>query len=144
MHEFILLLQVGDAPQQALELFGLMVSHWHGRTVATWPVHLVTALKPQTAVASLPCTLPGLLQHRAWSGAVEGVVQRLIRLLPVQGSTIGQGGQNDTGTALHDQRLRATEVSNLAAACLVAKRQQLAHDTWQHMPQILSCKHEPV
>lgn len=131
-----ILLQAGAFPEQALQLLALMVSHWQSLTVSTWPVCLVTAYTPTVTVSSLPYTLPALLQRKAWQGTVEPVTRRLIRLL------LPPGPQTQiTGAAQASEKhgRHAQQVSQIAAACLVALRQHLADDAWQHMPQVLGC-----
>jgi hypothetical protein len=132
----ILLLQAGDSPEQALQLLALMVSHWQSLTTPTWPVCLVTAYTPSAAVSSLPHTLPALLQRKAWQSTVEPVTRRLIRLLLPPGPKT-----QITGAAQASEKHgpHAQQASQIAAACLVALRQHLADDAWQHMPHILGC-----
>jgi len=131
-----LMLQAGDFPEQALQLLGLMVSHWQSLASPTWPVCLVTAYTPTAAVSSLPYTLPALLQRKAWQSAVEPVTRRLIRLLLPNGPKTQVTG---AAQASEKHGPHAQQVSQIAAACLVALRQHLADDAWQHMPHILGC-----
>ncbi len=132
----IILLQAGEFPEQALQLLALMVSHWQSLTTSTWSVCLVTAYTPSAAVSSLPYTLPALLQRKAWQSAVEPVTRRLIRLLLPNGPKTQVTG---AAQASEKHGPHAQQVSQIAAACLVALRQHLADDAWQHMPHILGC-----
>ena len=132
----VTLLQAGESPEQALQLLALMVSHWQSLTTPTWPVCMVTAYTPSAAINSLPYTLPALLQRKAWQSTVEPVTRRLIRLLlPSEPKTqVTRAAQ-----ASEKRELHAQQVSQIAAACLVALRQHVADDAWQHMPHILGC-----
>jgi len=132
----VVLLQAGAFPEQALQLLALTVSHWQSLTTPTWPVCLVTAYTPTAAVSSLPYTLPALLQRKAWQSTVEPFTRRLIRLLLPNGP---KGQVTGAGQASEKHGPHAQQVSQIAAACLVALRQHLADDAWQHMPQILGC-----
>ena len=132
----VMLLQAGDFPEQALQLLALMVSHWQSLITPTWPVCLMTAYTPSAAVTSLPYTLPALLQRKAWQSTVEPVTRRLIRLLLPSGPKTQVTG---AAQASEKHGPHAQQVSQIAAACLVALRQHLADDAWQHMPHILGC-----
>jgi len=92
-------------------------------------------------MACLPHSLPALLQQKAWRSAVEPVARRLIRLLPPsgEGPQANSGVQLSTKDRATDKGVHVHDVAQIAAACLVAIRQQLADDAWQHMPQILTC-----
>ena len=141
-------LQAAEAPEQAVQLVGLLTAHWQARPHVVWPVQLVTAVSPILAVQSLPYTLPALLQRQEWLQTVEPVTRRLIRLVGVSEAKQQQGVQDrdkETGRP-GNQRGRSTcahlcaqDISGIAAACLVALRQHLAEDAWQHMPQVLAC-----
>lgn len=109
-----------------------MVAHWQGFPTPTWPLHLVTAVTPEAAVTSLPYTLPALLERKPWHGTAEPVTRRLIRLL------LPAGVHPQAAAGL--QASHAQKVSRIAASCLVALRQQMADDAWQHMQQILGCR----
>lgn len=114
-----------------------MVAHWQGFPTPRWPLHLVTAVTPEAAVTSLPYTLPALLERKPWHSAAEPVTRRLIRLLlpAVAHPQASVGLQASSHDISHAQK-----VSQIAASCLVALRQQMADDAWQHMPQILACR----
>ena len=140
-------LQAAEAPEQAMQLVGLLTAHWQARPHVVWPVQLVSAVSPILAVQSLPYTLPALLHRQEWLQAVKPVTRRLIRLVGVSEAKQQQGGrdwhqgtgppQNQTDCSLRANL--AQDIPSIAAACLVAMRQHLAGDTWQHMPQVLSC-----
>ena len=114
-----------------------MVVHWQGWPTPKWPLHLVTALTPEAAVTSLPYTLPALLERKSWHGTAEPVTRRLIRLLLPAG--VHPPAAVGLQASSHDHS-HAQNVSRIAASCLVALRQQMADDAWQHMPQILDCR----
>lgn len=131
-----------------MQLAGLLTAHWQAQPHLVWPVQLITAASPILAVQSLPYTLPALLQRQGWLKAVEPVSRRLIKLVGVTEASQQQGGQSsDSGTGqLETRRGRSSHadaqvqgIPGVAAACLVAMRQHLAEDAWQHMPHVLAC-----
>ena len=129
-------------------LVGLLTAHWQARPHVVWPIQLVTAVSPILAVQTLPYTLPALLHRQEWLQAVEPVTRRLIRLVGVPKAQQQQGVQDrHHRTAQTEQQtdcsLRADacaqDIPGIAAGCVVALRQHLAEDAWQHMPQVLAC-----
>ena len=133
-----------------MQLVGFLAAHWQAQPHVGWPVQLVTAISPILAVQSLPLTLPALLHCQEWLQAAEPVTRRLIRLVGISEAKQQQNVQDrhkGTGCLENQQgcSLRANlshiaqDTPGIAAACLVATRQQLAEDAWQHMPQVLAC-----
>ena len=140
------IMQVADAPEQALQLVGLLVAHWQAQpqSQGVWPVQLVTALSPALAVQSLPHTLPALLRRQAWLKAAEPVTRRLIRLVGASETQQQRVHDRNLGAGqVEDQRgqscARVQGIADVAAACLVAVREHLAEDAWQSMPHVLAC-----
>ena len=142
-------LQASDTPEQAMQLVSLLVAHWQAQPHATWPVQLITAVSPAAAVQSLPHTLPALLQRKNWQRVAEPVTRRLIKLvvesasLQEQSAPASLSGAQQSDRQSSSAKPNAQRVSHIAAACLVAMRQHLAEDAWQHMPEILSCLRQP-
>lgn len=131
-----------------MQLVGLLTAHWQARPHVVWPSQLVTAVSPILAVQILPYTLPALLYHQEWLQAVEPVTRRLISLVGVSEAKQQQGVQDRRRTTGHPENqkdhswcanLCAQDTPGVAAGCLLAMRQHLAEDAWQHMPQVLSC-----
>lgn len=133
-----------------MQLIGLLAAHWQARPHGVWPVQLVTAVSPLLAVQSLPYTLPALMQRQEWLPAVEPVTRRFIRLVSASEGTRQEGIQerhqgigqlvNQRGGLSPRANSHVTcDIPCIAAACLVAMREHLADDAWQHMPQVLTC-----
>lgn len=139
--------QVADAPEQAMQLVGLLTAHWQAKLEAAWPVQLITAVSPTSALQSLPYTLPALLQRQAWLKAAEPITRQLIKLVgateaqqqQMHDEYHGSGQPNDQRGQLSPASLYPTGTVDIAAACLVAMREHLAEDAWQHMPDVLAC-----
>ena len=142
-------LQASDAPEQAMQFVSLLVAHWQAKPCDTWPVQLITAVSPAAAVQSLPHTLPALLQRKNWQKQAEPVTRRLIKLVVGSENLQQQGIRASLAAAQQSDRRSscakpiAQRVSHIAAACLVATRQHLTEDAWQHMPETLSCLRQP-
>lgn len=132
-----------------MQLVGLLAAHWQARSHVVWPVQVVTAISPLLAVQSLPYTLPALMQRQEWLQAAEPVTRRLIRLVSAFEASQQEGVQDrhqEAGQSVNQRGLSSRANSHvtfdipcIAAACLVAMRQHLADDAWQHIPQVLTC-----
>lgn len=131
-----------------MQLMALLVAHWQAQPLATWPVHVISTASATAAVQSLPYTLPALMQLSEWQKAAEPVLRRLIRLAAgcealqqqIEQEAPRGAGQSDSQKGPSSvAKPNAQKVPHIAAACVVAMRQHLPEDAWQHMPQVLVC-----
>ena len=112
-------MQASEAPDQALQLVGMLTSHWHSAALPNaWPAQLLTAGSSAAAVQCLPYTLPALLQRPAWQHSVKAVAHSLTRIL----------------AQLNGEASRRSACVQTAAACVLALRDSLPDDAWEHLP----------
>lgn len=115
-------LQVTEAPGQALSLLAVLAAHLQGApSLKVWPVQILTSSTSEQAVQSLPYTLPALLQKRSWHAAAGNVAHHLIQLV--------SGLMSDK---------QSSNICQTMAACVLALRDRLPNGAWEHMPRVLT------
>ena len=116
-------MQASGGPEQALQLLGVLTAHWQSMLKSKmWPVQLLTGSTSLQAAQCLPYTLHAMLQRREWHQAAESVAHRLIRVL----------------SSLRDQRQQNGTMLQSVAACVLALKDTLPDDGWEHMPLVLT------
>lgn len=111
--------QASEAPDQALQLLGMLTSHWLSTdSPHAWPAELLTARTSAEAVQCLPHTLPALMQSSSWQQAGHIAAHSLIRMLPPSRDCVKQ----------------PSVAARTAAACLVALRDSLPGEAWKYVP----------
>ena len=115
--------QMAEAPEQALQLLGTLAAHWQSvPSIRAWPVQLLTSRTSLQAAQALSYVLPVLLQQRSWRGTATVIAPRLVRALC---------------RARHNTQMN-NGILRTIAACILALKDSLPDDAWEHMPVVLT------